>query len=529
MSPLASAFEQVGAPPGHRTAVVRNDAPRRVRTRDGRQNAPSWRSPRTCCGRCWRRTRREQQRDAVESVLDAFTTHWTRTTTCRTRCATCARQASGWSPSATAPTRVAECLLARAGLSDTSRRCSASRTLRRGSPTRVPTSMPSSGRVGRRPVDARRRAPVGRRRRRPRRGPHRVGQPDRHRLPVVLPARGRHRAVAGGPADGAHCRLTTVACRSGWSSRSGRKEFYFLPPPGLRRHVAGDGRVVGEPEAPGAVGGEAQTDAGSGADLRSSAAGTARRRCSCRSRPFCSRPIAIARPSVPGPRARSRSLLPGRRSRASRLRRPPRRPAAAPRCVAFGPRDDVAAPVHAVGEVRVQVPGRTEHHLVARRRPAVGVRARVTRPVVRLDLGDPDRDPGMRQGAPSSRGATSRTGPRRALSRRHPARSCHAPAGRSRTLACRRPSPRTSSRPDVRPVRATSLLPACRGAAGRAGRTPAGEHALDIGCGRGAAAFPLADAVGPTGASWRWTSRRRWSRPRGRGRARAAPGAGGGR
>ena len=49
---------------------------------------------------------------------------------------------------------------------------------------------------------------------------------------------------------------------------------------------------------------------------------------------------------------------------------------------------DVAAHVHAVGEVAVQVPGRSEHHRVARRLAAEGVRAGVVRAVVRLDLGE---------------------------------------------------------------------------------------------------------------------------------------------
>ena len=39
-----------------------------------------------------------------------------------------------------------------------------------------------------------------------------------------------------------------------------------------------------------------------------------------------------------------------------------------------------------------------------------------------------------------------------------------------------------------------------------------GERVVDMGCGRGAALFPAAEAVGPTGsAHWASTSRRRWS------------------
>ena len=51
--------------------------------------------------------------------------------------------------------------------------------------------------------------------------------------------------------------------------------------------------------------------------------------------------------------------------------------------------DQVDAEVHAVGEVDVGVAGRPEHHGVARRRTAEGMRCRVVRAVVRLDLGEP--------------------------------------------------------------------------------------------------------------------------------------------
>ena len=53
------------------------------------------------------------------------------------------------------------------------------------------------------------------------------------------------------------------------------------------------------------------------------------------------------------------------------------RRAAAPRAASPPGGDDVRAPVHAVGEVHVQVPGRPEHRRGARRRPAVRVAARV--------------------------------------------------------------------------------------------------------------------------------------------------------
>ncbi len=56
-------------------------------------------------------------------------------------------------------------------------------------------------------------------------------------------------------------------------------------------------------------------------------------------------------------------------------------------------RDDVGAPVHAVGEVHVEVPGRPEHHLGARRHAPVRVAAGVVGPEVRLDLDDARRQP----------------------------------------------------------------------------------------------------------------------------------------
>ena len=46
--------------------------------------------------------------------------------------------------------------------------------------------------------------------------------------------------------------------------------------------------------------------------------------------------------------------------------------------------------VHAVGEVDVQVAGRTEHDLVALGAAAVGVGAGIVVAVVRLDLGEPE-------------------------------------------------------------------------------------------------------------------------------------------
>ena len=55
-------------------------------------------------------------------------------------------------------------------------------------------------------------------------------------------------------------------------------------------------------------------------------------------------------------------------------------------------RDDVGAPVHAVGEVHVEVPGRAEHHLGARRHAPVRVAPGIVGPAVRLDLDDARRE-----------------------------------------------------------------------------------------------------------------------------------------
>ena len=114
-----------------------------------------------------------------------------------------------------------------------------------------------------------------------------------------------------------------------------------------------------------------------------------------------------------GPRARSRSVLPRRRRAVpSPSTTSPARSSTAD-AVALGADHHVAAVVHAVGEVDVEVAGRAEHHLrCGRVSPFDGVRARVTRSVVRLDLGDAATATSpCRSTAPSSRGATSRTSP----------------------------------------------------------------------------------------------------------------------
>ena len=56
-------------------------------------------------------------------------------------------------------------------------------------------------------------------------------------------------------------------------------------------------------------------------------------------------------------------------------------------------RNDVRAPVHAVGEVHVEPARTTEHRGVPRGATAVRVTRRVLRPAVRLDLHDADDQP----------------------------------------------------------------------------------------------------------------------------------------
>ena len=114
---------------------------------------------------------------------------------------------------------------------------------------------------------------------------------------------------------------------------------------------------------------------------------------------------------------------------------------------ALGTADEVHAPVHAVGEVDVDVPGRAEHDGVARGPAAEGVRARVALAVVRLDLGQAHRDDALwRCGARPPRPAG-----------REPPR---APAGRrSRGARVAVPAPGRSAQP------APVAQAACRDAA----------------------------------------------------------------
>ena len=143
------------------------------------------------------------------------------------------------------------------------------------------------------------------------------------------------------------------------------------------------------------------------------AAGPGRRRAGTRRTPRGR--CRARRRAGPGPRARSTSRrTAGRRSRAvaSPSTTSPARSSTAEASPST-PGDHVHAPVHAVGEVDVGVPGRAEHHRVARGAAPVGVRGRVAgRAGVRLDLGDPDGDPAGVQPAAQqpARGRQQRAG-----------------------------------------------------------------------------------------------------------------------
>ena len=130
----------------------------------------------------------------------------------------------------------------------------------------------------------------------------------------------------------------------------------------------------------------------------------------------------------------------------------------APAGDALGPADDVRGPVHAVGEVEVEVPGRPEHHAVARRRPAERVGRRVAQPLVRLDLGHLDRHlPVPQHGAEQQRGDLLRR-PREEVGVQHgeSLRSRMRAMDAARILlvedseAIRRPRPDRAARPGLR-------------------------------------------------------------------------------
>ena len=163
-------------------------------------------------------------------------------------------------------------------------------------------------------------------------------------------------------------------------------------PPGLNADTR---RLAGQPEPPRPLGRDGDADPWPG-----HVAGGARRpndssrtgdAASSRSTPFCApaRPRHVA--SRAGPRASSAVRPRGGRRRARATR--PVDDLAGPQQHRGGRRrrsaDDVRAPVHAVGEVAVEAPGRPEHHLRARG-AARGRRARPgPRPLVGLHLGDP--------------------------------------------------------------------------------------------------------------------------------------------
>ncbi len=109
------------------------------------------------------------------------------------------------------------------------------------------------------------------------------------------------------------------------------------------------------------------------------------------SRPFCSPESPRAWVSRAGPRARSRSATAPRRWRA-RSRPPTTSPARSRTALggALAAADEVGAPVHAVAEVDVEPARGPEHDAGARGEPPEGVRPRVVRAVVRLDLGQAD-------------------------------------------------------------------------------------------------------------------------------------------
>ena len=75
-----------------------------------------------------------------------------------------------------------------------------------------------------------------------------------------------------------------------------------------------------------------------------------------------------------------------------------------PRGHAVRPADHVGRPVHPVREVDVQMPRRSEHHRVPRGPAAIGVRRRIRRAVVRLDLDEPDGDRSVPQHRPQQAG-----------------------------------------------------------------------------------------------------------------------------
>src|SRR4051812_14374212 len=164
----------------------------------------------------------------------------------------------------------------------------------------------------------------------------------------------------------------------------------------LRGDVAAHRRVVGDPEPPRPVGRLAQPDPGTGADrvdqraryqdLAQVETVVAEVDAEGLAQPTrATREVAVGR----SPPAAARGLeavddLAGAQQDRARL--------------ALRPAGHVAAVVHAVGEVDVEVTGWTEHHGVPLRHAVEGVRAGVVRSVVRLHLGEPYRDSPVREG-----------------------------------------------------------------------------------------------------------------------------------
>ena len=216
----------------------------------------------------------------------------------------------------------------------------------------------------------------------------------------VVRSRGHHPARRGPPA---------TACRpAGTRSPTAR-------PVSQNRHGRSVARLMPDPRA------GATPPAGAGPPVQPH--GRARRRAGrCR---WSSRPMASAWVSRAGPAGQVAGRPGGRtagRAPAPPPPRPRRRAAAPPTPSPSGPHDDVGAPVHAVGEVDVEPPGRPEHDRRARRRPAVGVRRRVVpRAGVRLDLGQPERDRALRP-VGDHPAAEQRPAPRRRPARAGPPR-----------------------------------------------------------------------------------------------------------
>ena len=150
------------------------------------------------------------------------------------------------------------------------------------------------------------------------------------------------------------------------------------------RAIRRDGRLAVEPEPPRRLAPADDADPRAGADRARPAAGRRRGPAAATAGSQASAPLL-------GPVDAERDGQPGRAAgevARARRRRGARRASSTPLDHLAGPQqhggrvprpaaDEVHAPVHAVGEVDVDVPGRPEHDRVARRRPAERVRAGV--------------------------------------------------------------------------------------------------------------------------------------------------------